>query len=100
MTTKKTAAPKKANTATKTEKAPKPREQRLVMGDVDGNRMEWVFAENGRVDFLDVNDGDGYHHFSLTVIQARALLDFLQDVVPLMQETPADPTAPLVCYVP
>jgi len=44
-------------------------------------------------------NGCDYATFLLNQRQANALLEWLQDVVPLMTEEPEDPTAPLVRVV-
>ncbi len=100
MTTK-TTTPKKTTPAPKAEKSPKPREQRLVIGDVaEFGKMEWVFGRSEDTSHLEVMDDSGYVCCFYTVEQAEALMDWLQNVVPLMQEAPSDPMAPLVRYVP
>ena len=105
MTTK-TTTPKKTTPtpAPKVEKPtmmPNPREQRLVIGEVaDFGKMEWVFGREGNFSVLEVMDEEEYVCCYYTVAQAEALMNWLQDVVPLMQAAPSDPTAPLVRYVP
>ncbi len=99
MTAKKKPA---TPTTTAAAKPPKPRAHTLRMVSLDDfGDLDIMFNSEhdtpNRIYFRE--SGDDYSMFYLNTRQANALLEWLQDVVPLMVDEPSDPTAPVVRVV-